>query len=73
MKAINITAYTENPEHLESIKAFFKSLKIKFEVTKQASDLYDQDFVKKIKQGDDDLKAGRGRVVTLEELENLCK
>ncbi|TDD98804.1 hypothetical protein E0F76_04910 [Flavobacterium cellulosilyticum] len=32
MQPINITAYTEDPSQIEAVKAFLKSLKIKFEI-----------------------------------------
>ncbi|KAF2515622.1 DUF2683 family protein [Flavobacterium foetidum] len=32
MKAINITAYTEDASQIEAVKAFMKALKIKFEI-----------------------------------------
>lgn len=37
MKSINITAYTDDASQIESIKAFMKALKIKFELTKGES------------------------------------
>ena len=70
MKAINITAYTDDAAQIEAIKAFMKALKIKFELTKDQSP-YNPEFVEKIKQGDEDLKNGKGRTVSLEELDNL--
>lgn len=35
--------------------------------------LYDPEFVNKILQGDKDLKDGKGRKITPEELDGLCK
>ncbi len=49
-----------------------KALKIKFELSKNESP-YNAEFVKKIKQGDEDLNNGKGRKVTLEELDELWK
>ncbi|MGC4129460.1 MAG: hypothetical protein QM564_07835 [Bergeyella sp.] len=72
MEAINITAYTEDSSQIEAIKAFMKALKIKFEFSKEKSP-YNTEFVQKIKQGDEDLKNGKGRAVTLEELDSLWK
>lgn len=43
-----------------------KALKIKFEISKENIP-YNPEFVKKIKQGDEDLKMGKGRTVTLED------
>ena len=33
MQAINITAYTEDASQIEAVKAFMKSLNIKFEIS----------------------------------------
>ena len=73
MEAINIKANTENNSQVDAIKAFMKALKIKFELSKEDIKPYDPEFVKKIKQGDEDLKNGKGRTVTLEELDSLWK
>lgn len=72
MKAINITAYTDDASQIEAIKAFMTALKIKFELSKEKSP-YNSEFVEKIKQGDEDMKNGKGRTVTLEELDSLWK
>ena len=72
MKAVNITAYTDDASQIEAIKAFMKALKIKFELSKEESP-YNPEFVTKIKQGDEDLKKGKGRTVTLEDLDSLWK
>jgi hypothetical protein len=71
MQPINITAYTEDDSQIEAVKAFMKALKIKFEISKDKP--YNPEFVTKIKQGDKDIKAGKGRKVTVEELNNLWK
>ena len=73
MEAINIKAYTTDNSQIDAIKAFMKALKIKFEVSKETKSPYNPEFVEKIKQGDEDLKNGKGRLVTIEELENLCQ
>ena len=70
----------ENTDILEqTIKKIFKdsrnnygSRKIKFELSKEQSP-YKPEFVKKIEQGDKDLKNGKGRKVSIEELDNLWK
>lgn len=72
MKSINITAYTEDASQIEAIKAFMKALKIKFELSGEKSP-YNSEFVEKIKQGDEDLKSGKGRTLTMEELNELWK
>jgi hypothetical protein len=73
MEAINIKAYTADTSQIDAIKAFMKALKIKFELSKEEVKTYNPEFVKKIKQGDEDLKNGKGRTVTLEELDSLWK
>ncbi|WP_293904875.1 MULTISPECIES: DUF2683 family protein [unclassified Sphingobacterium] len=35
MKAVVITAYTDNAAQIEALKAFMKALKIKFELAKE--------------------------------------
>jgi len=65
-------AHPANTEQTEALKAFVKALKIKFEIT-SAEKPYDKDFVDKILQGDEDFKAGKGKKITLEELNGLWK
>jgi hypothetical protein len=72
MKTINITAHMNDASQIEALKAFMKALKIKFELSKDESP-YNHEFVKKIKQGDEDLKSGKGRSVKIEELDRLWK
>lgn len=55
----------------EALKAVLKALKIKFEITKQNP--YNPAFVAKILQGDEDKKAGKGKKITIKELDNLWK
>lgn len=75
MKAINITAYTEDASQIEAIMAVIRAFKIKYKITKaqEVEKPYDPDFVARIKQGEKDLKNGKGVKMTLDELENLCK
>ena len=72
METVNIKAHTMDASQIEAIKAFMKALKIKFELSKEQSP-YKPEFVKKIEQGDKDLKNGKGRKVSIEELDNLWK
>jgi hypothetical protein len=72
MKTQNILiAHPSNDNELSVIKAFLEALKIKFEVAKDSP--YNPEFVDKILQGDEDFKAGKGRKVTLDELNKLWK
>ena len=71
MQAINITAYTEDASQIQAIKAVMKAFKIKFEIAKEKP--YNPEFVEKILQGDKDYEAGKGKKVTMEELNSLWK
>jgi hypothetical protein len=75
MKAINITAYTEDASQIEAIKAVIKAFKIKYKISEvqEAESPYNPDFVGMIKQGEKDLQNGKGIKMTLDELEDLCK
>lgn len=50
---------------LDAIKAFMKALKIPFEAYKSS---YNPDFVAKIKRGDEDIKAGKTRKISLDDV-----
>ncbi len=71
MEAINFKAYTTDESQVEALKAFMTALKIKFEMAKPSP--YDPEFVDKILQGDTDFNEGKGRKVTLDELNKLWK
>lgn len=75
MKAINITAYTEDASQIEAIKAVIKAFKIKFKISKvvETETPYNIEFVTKVLQGGKDFEAGKGRKVTRVELNNLWK
>ncbi len=63
------------PQSKEQVKAFeqmAKALKIPFEKIEDKSP-YNPEFVAKILKGDADIKAGRGRKITIEELDALWK
>lgn len=67
-----LIAHPTTTEQLAAVKAFLKALKIKFEVTTPEKP-YNPEFVAKIEQSRQDYKDGLGTVVTLEELNSLCK
>lgn len=72
MRTNNIyIAQPTNSEQVTALEAFMKALKIKFEVRKDSP--YNPDIVEKILQGDSDFEAGKGRKVTLDELNELWK
>lgn len=55
----------DSKEKMNAIKAFMKALKISFEETKSP---YNPDFVAKIKQGEEDIKAGRTTKFSLDDV-----
>ena len=71
METINIKAFPEDKSQLEVIKAFLKALKIKFEVSKEKA--YNPEFVEKVLQGDDDFMAGKGKKISIDELDQTWK
>ena len=76
MNAINITAYTSDVSQIKAVKAFLKALKIQFEITKESktiSEPYNPEFVAKIEKSRQDYKDGKGRTVTMDELNALWK
>lgn len=62
--------HPDSREKMEALKAFAKALKISFETEEKP---YDPEFVAKIQKSQGDLKAGKGRTTTLDELESLWK
>ena len=71
MEVINITAYPTDNSQVEAIKAVLKALKIQFEMTNEKP--YNPEFVAKIKKSKPDYKEGKGRTVTIDELNALWK
>ena len=67
-----ITVHPKNKEQFTVIEAFLKALKVPFEKDKRESP-YNPEFVEKILQGDKDMKEGKGKKVTIEELNELWK
>ena len=67
-----ITIHPKNKKQVELIEEFLRKIKVPFEKDKDESP-YNPEFVKKILQGDKDLEEGKGRKVTIEELNNLWK
>jgi len=62
-----LIVHPDSKEKLTIIKAFLKALKISFIEEKPP---YSSDFVAKIRQGDEDIKAGRTKKINLDE---ICK
>lgn len=55
----------DSKEKSDAIKAFMKALKISFKETKSP---YNPEFVAKIKQGEEDIKAGKTRKISLDDV-----
>ncbi|MCB9203136.1 MAG: hypothetical protein H6604_08840 [Flavobacteriales bacterium] len=72
METLNITAYTEDHNQINAIKAFMESLNIKFKIDNKESN-YNPEFVEKILNSKQDHKDGKGEVLTLDEFKKLCK
>ena len=63
-------AHPQTSEEVSALKAFMKALKIKFEIKDKT---YNPEFVEKIKQSREDYKNGKGKVMTMDELNSLWK
>lgn len=71
MKAINITAYTEDVSQIEAIKAFMKAIKVKFEISKEKP--YKAEFVDMVLKAEKEIKQGKGSKVSSEGFDDLWK
>jgi hypothetical protein len=60
----------DNQEQVKALKAFAKALKISFKIEDKP---YDPEFVAKIKNSREDFEAGKGRAITVDELDSLWK
>ncbi|MGF7074244.1 DUF2683 family protein [Mucilaginibacter sp. R-33] len=60
----------KDKEQLAALKAIMKALKVDYK-TEKGEKAYNKDFVKKMKQSEDDLKAGRTTQITPADIWNL--
>lgn len=60
-----LIVHPENKKQLTALKTFMKAFKISFEEKKSP---YDPEFVDMINKGDEDLKAGKGTKVDIDNL-----
>ncbi|PPK99765.1 DUF2683 family protein [Parapedobacter indicus] len=60
-----LIVHPDTSEKLTAIKVVLKALKVDFEESKAA---YNTDFVAKMQEGEEDIKAGRTVKMTLDEL-----
>jgi hypothetical protein len=66
-----LIAHPKTNKELKALIAFMEALKIKFEMAKESP--YDPEFIEKIQKSRKDFKEGKGNVMTLDELDALCK
>jgi hypothetical protein len=59
-----LIVHPQNKEQLDALKTFMKAFKISFEEEKH----YDPEFVAMVLKGDEDLKAGKGIKVDIDNL-----
>lgn len=67
-----ITIHPKNKKQYSAIETFLKELKVPFEKASKESP-YNPEFVKKILQGDEEIREGKGKKITIEELNKLWK
>lgn len=60
-----IIVQPDTKEKLDALKAFLKALKISFEETKSP---YNPEFVAKIKRGEKDIKTGKTKSISLDDI-----
>ena len=68
-----IIVHPASNDKLEVLKAFMQALNIKFEVRPLNKSPYNPEFVDMVLQGDKDLKQGKGKKISIEELDALWK
>ena len=68
MEAINITAFPQDNSQIEAIKAFMKSLKIKFEIAEKP---YNSQFVNKIRKSEKEIQQGKTVAVKKEDFKQF--
>jgi hypothetical protein len=64
-------AHPTTAEQVDALKAFVKALKIKFEITNEK--MYNTDFVAKIEKGRQDFTEGKGKIMSIDQLNDLWK
>lgn len=60
-----LIVHPDSKEKLTTLKAFMKALKISY---KEEKSPYNAEFVAKILQGDEDIKAGHTKKITLDDI-----
>jgi len=68
-----ITLHPKNREQAILFEQLAKTLKVPFEKQKVTKSPYNPEFVAKIQKSRKDFKEGKGTLITLKELKELCK
>ncbi|OFY66876.1 MAG: hypothetical protein A3H98_13980 [Bacteroidetes bacterium RIFCSPLOWO2_02_FULL_36_8] len=66
MQAFNFTAYPRDISQIEAIKAVIKAFKIKFTISTEKP--YKSEFVKKLKESQQQFKDGKFSTIPLDEI-----
>ncbi len=68
-----ITIHPENKEQANLFEQLAKALKVRFEKGEVPQSPYNPDFVAKIERSRKNYKEGKGTLISLKELNELCK
>lgn len=68
-----ITIHPKNKEQANLFEQLAKTLKVPFQKAKKSGSPYNPEFVAKIQKSRKDYKEGKGTLITLKELKELCK
>jgi hypothetical protein len=66
-----LIVHPRNKEQLAALKAFMKALKVDFTTTKSTESTYNDEFVAKMQQSEEDIKAGRTTKIEPADIWNL--
>ena len=74
MQTANFTIKTNDISQINALKTILKAMKIDFKVSRlKAEKAYNPEFVAKILQGNKDIKDGKGKKITIDDLNSLWK
>lgn len=68
-----LIVHLKSAKKAEALKSVMKALDVRYESRKKEESPYDPEFVAKIERSRNDFKEGKGTMMTLEELKELCK
>lgn len=74
MQTANFTIKTDDVSQINALKTIMKAMKIDFKISRpKVEKPYNQEFVAKILQGNKDYKDGKGKKITIDDLNSLWK